>query len=89
VPLLPVPLVAKALGAGLASRDELLDRVEALVARLSAVGAVLKLPPQGLTVTLEEGLTPLVKRGVVTEGLQPVADNLELLAFYAASVPEV
>jgi glycerol-3-phosphate O-acyltransferase len=89
VPVLPVPLVAKALGDGAASRDELLARVEALVDRLNAVGAVLKLPPQGLAVTLEEGLTPLVKRGLVTESLQPVAGNQALLAFYAASVPEV
>jgi glycerol-3-phosphate O-acyltransferase len=89
VPVLPVPLVAKALGDGAASRDDLLARVEALVDRLNAVGAVLKLPPQGLAVTLEEGLTPLVKRGLVTESLQPVAGNQALLAFYAASVPEV
>ncbi|MFN5999090.1 MAG: 1-acyl-sn-glycerol-3-phosphate acyltransferase [Paracoccaceae bacterium] len=89
VPVLPVPLVAKALGDGVASRDELLARMEALVERLTAAGAVLKLPPQGLAVTLDEGLTPLVKRGLVTEGLQPVASNQALLAFYAASVPEV
>lgn len=89
VPVLPVPLVAKALGDGVASRDELLARVAALVERLKAAGAVLKLPPQGLAVTLDEGLTPLVKRGLVTEGLQPVASNQALLAFYAASVPEV
>lgn len=89
VPVLPVPLVAKALGDGATGRDELLARVEALVERLTAAGSVLKLPPQGLAVTLEEGLTPLIKRGLVTEGLQPVAGNRELLAFYAASVPEV
>lgn len=88
VPVLPVPLVAKALGDGVTSRDELLVRVKDLVERLTAAGAVLKLPPQGLAVTLEEGLTPLVKRGLVTEGLQPVASNEALLAFYAASVPE-
>jgi glycerol-3-phosphate O-acyltransferase len=89
VPVLPVPLVAKALGEGAASKEELLQRVEALVGQLTAAGAVLKLPPQGLAVTLEEGLTPLVKRGLVTEGLQPVAGEQALLAFYAASVPEV
>jgi glycerol-3-phosphate O-acyltransferase len=89
VPVLPVPLVAKALGDGAASRDELLARVEALVERLIAAGAVLKLPPQGLAVTLAEGLTPLVMRGLVTEALQPVTGKQDLLAFYAASVPEV
>jgi glycerol-3-phosphate O-acyltransferase len=50
---------------------------------------VLKLPPQGLEVTVEEGLTPLIRRGLVTERLQPVAQERALLAFYAAAVPEV
>ncbi|WP_135449166.1 1-acyl-sn-glycerol-3-phosphate acyltransferase [Tabrizicola caldifontis] len=89
VPVLPVPLVAKAIGDGAASRDELQDRVATLVARLQAAGAVLKLPPQGLAAILNEGLTPLIRRGLVTEGLQPVATERALLAFYAASVPEV
>ena len=89
VPVLPVPLVAKALGDGAASREELLARIEALVARLAAAGAVLKLPPQGLGAALEEGLTPLIRRGLVTEALQPVATEAKLLRFYAASVPEV
>jgi glycerol-3-phosphate O-acyltransferase len=89
VPVLPVPLVARAIGDGVASREELMQRVEALVGRLSAAGAVLKLPPQGLAVALDEGLTPLIKRGLVTEGLQPVPEERSLLAFYAASVPEV
>lgn len=89
VPVLPVPLVAKALGEGAASRDELVARVEALIARLREAEAVLKLPPQGLAVTVEEGLTPLIRRGLVREDLQPVAEGRALLAFYAASVPEV
>ncbi len=88
VPVLPVPLVAKALGEGTASRDELLARVEALTRRLRAAGAVLKLPPQGPAVVLEEGLQPLIRRGVVDAALQPVASERALLAFYAASVPE-
>ena len=88
VPVLPVPLVAAALGEGAASRDELLARVQALVARLEAAGAVLKLPPQGMERTLEEGLAPLVARGLVTPQLQPVAAEKALLAFYAASVPK-
>ncbi len=88
VPVLPVPLVAAALGEGAANRDELLARVQALVARLEAAGAVLKLPPQGMERTLEEGLAPLVARGLVTRELQPVAAEKALLAFYAASVPK-
>ncbi|MFM7445913.1 MAG: 1-acyl-sn-glycerol-3-phosphate acyltransferase [Tabrizicola sp.] len=43
VPVLPVPLVARALGDGAASREDLTARVEALIARLQAAGAVLKL----------------------------------------------
>jgi glycerol-3-phosphate O-acyltransferase len=80
--------VARALGEGAVSREELSARVEGLIARLAEAGAVLKLPPQGLAVTVEEGLAPLIRRGLVTEGLQPVARERALLAFYAASVPE-
>jgi glycerol-3-phosphate O-acyltransferase len=89
VPVLPVPLVAAALGEGAPSREELLARVEALVARLEAAGAVLKLPPQGVERALDEGLAPLIARGLVTPKLQPVAAERAVLAFYAASVPVV
>ena len=88
VPVLPVPLVAKALGDGAATREELLGRVEVLVERLKLAGAVLKLPPQGIPAALDEGLAPLIRRGLVTEALQPVAAERALLDFYAASVPE-
>lgn len=89
VPVLPVPLVAKALGEGAATREELLGRVETLVERLTLAGAVLKLPPQGISAALDEGLGPLIRRGLVTETLQPVVAERALLDFYAASVPEV
>ncbi len=88
VPVLPVPLVARALGDGVASRAELRVRVEALVEQLTAAGAVLKLPPQGLDMVLDEGLPPLIARGLVTAALQPVPSERKLLDFYAASVPE-
>ena len=88
VPVLPVPLLANALGEGAATREELLARVEALVERLKLAGAVLKLPPQGISAALEEGLTPLIRRGLVTGALQPVAAERAVLDFYAASVPE-
>lgn len=81
-------VVAGALGDGAASRDDLRQRVEALVARLVAAGAVLKLPPQGIEATLTEGLTPLIARGLVNAQLQPVASERALLRFYAASVPD-
>jgi hypothetical protein len=82
-----VPLVAAALGEGAADRAELLARMEALSARLREAGAVLKLPPQGIEAVLDEGLTPLVGRGIVTPGLQVVPEEAALLAFYAAAVP--
>jgi glycerol-3-phosphate O-acyltransferase len=89
VPVLPVPLVAKALGDGVASREDLAARMTGLVDRLRNAGAVLKLPPQGIEAALTEGLAPLIARGIVTEALQPVAAKTGLLRFYAASVPEV
>jgi glycerol-3-phosphate O-acyltransferase len=89
VPVLPVPLVARALGEGAASREELAARITALIDRLAAAGAVLKLPPQGPEAILEEGLTPLIRRGIVSEGLQPIPAERAVLAFYAASVPPV
>ncbi len=85
VPVLPVPLVAEALGMGVASREELAERIQALIQRLTAAGAVLKLPAS-IEAVLDEGLEPLMKRGLVSKDLQPVAEEVELLAFYAASL---
>ena len=87
VPVLPVPLVAAALGDGATSRDELRARVQTLIAQLVAAGAVMKLPPQGIEATLTEGLATLIARGLVTTDLQPVASERAVLRFYAASVP--
>ncbi len=92
VPILPVPLVAAALLDGVADRAHLLACIADLSQRLSNVGAVLKLPPQGLETTLSEGLAPLIARGIVTEetgGLQASANGRALLEFYAASVQQV
>ncbi len=88
VPVLPVPLVAAALGQGAASRKDLLARVKALTERLETAGAVLHLPDDPAAV-VEEGLAPLIARGIVTPGLQPVPSRAALLAFYAAAVPAV
>jgi glycerol-3-phosphate O-acyltransferase len=38
---------------------------------------------------LDEGLAPLMARGLVTADLQPVPEQAALLAFYAAAVPAV
>jgi glycerol-3-phosphate O-acyltransferase len=89
VPVLPVPLVAKALGAGAASREELAGRLADLVARLEISGAVLNLPTAGgPEAILSEGLDPLIRRGLVGETLQPTERNRDLLDFYAAAVPD-
>jgi glycerol-3-phosphate O-acyltransferase len=89
VPVLPVPLVAKALGEGAISREDLAGRVTDLIARLETSGAVLNLPPGGPDAVLAEGLEPMVRRGLVTEDLKLVEKNRALLAFYAAAVPDL
>jgi glycerol-3-phosphate O-acyltransferase len=86
VPVLAVPLVAAALQSQPADRTALADRLADLVAQLRAQGAVLKLPPQGLAQTLDEGLRQLVGRGLVGADLRPRADAASVLAFYAAPV---
>jgi glycerol-3-phosphate O-acyltransferase len=83
IPILPVPLVAEALGEGVASRAELAGRVEALIERLKAVGAVLELPATTEEV-LDAGLAPLIGRGLVSAELGPAPTEVDLLAFYAA-----
>jgi len=86
VPVVPVALVAAALREGSANRAELAVVMARLQGELQARGAVLKLPPQGLTAALEEGLAPLIGRRLVTEDLKPVAGAERVLAFYAAAV---
>ena len=66
LPVLPVPLVAAALGGALAMpRDELATRVGALAADLKQRGAHLHLPTGSTEVTTEAGLHTLGKRGIV------------------------
>jgi glycerol-3-phosphate O-acyltransferase len=88
VPVLPVPLVAKALGEGASSRADLEGRLADVIAGLETAGAVLNLPQGGLAAVLDEGLSPLVQRGLVSEDLHPVAQERALLAFYANAVPD-
>lgn len=86
VPVTPVPLVAAALMAGPADRAALLAETQALADRLRAADAVLRLPPQGIGATLDEGLTPLLARGLVGEDLRPAPGARAVLDFYAAPV---
>jgi glycerol-3-phosphate O-acyltransferase len=88
VPVLPVPLVAAVLAEGGVARADVEARTEAMVARLAAAGAVVKLPPQGLAATVAEGLAPLVARGIVDADLAPVAGMTAFLDFYAAPVQQ-
>ena len=89
---MPVPLVAAALLDGAVDREALRARLTELQARLMAVDAVLKLPPQGLDRALSEGLAPLMARGLVVEGdagLVAAPDAVAMLKFYAAPVLQV
>ena len=86
VPVLPVPLIAAALAQHPKTRADLLAAVQDLAARLTAMGAVMKLPPQGIGVVVDEGLGPLIARGIITDGLQPAANGQPILDFYAGPV---
>jgi glycerol-3-phosphate O-acyltransferase len=87
VPVLPVPLVAAVLMRGGATRDALPGQLQQLMDALTAQGAVLRLPPQGMEQLLAEGLEPLIARGMVREGPEglTVADA-GMVGFYAASL---
>jgi glycerol-3-phosphate O-acyltransferase len=86
VPVVPVPLVAAALQRGAASRAALTDGVRALMADLTAVGAVFKLAPSGLEATIEEGLAVLMARGLIDRDLRPKPGAQGILDYYSASI---
>ncbi len=88
VPVLPVPLVAAVLAEGGVTRADVEPRVAAMIERLVAADAVVKLPPQGLAFTVSEGLNALVARGIVGDDLRVVPDKAAYLAFYAAPVQQ-
>ena len=89
VPVLPVPLVARCVAEGAADRAGLLAAMEERERGLRAAGAVLKLSPQGLEQTLDEGLAPLLARRIIDADLSVLPGQDALLAFYAASVPDM
>lgn len=84
VPVLAVPLVAAAVLQ--AAEGPLEARVAALAVQLQARGAVLKLPPAGIAQTVQEGLAPLIARGVLGPGGEVLPEGQALLQFYAAPV---
>ena len=86
VPVLPVPLIAAAVSQHPADRAALGLVVQDLVTKLTALGAVMKLAPQGIDATITEGLAPLIARGILLETLQPTAEGRQILNFYAGPV---
>ena len=87
VPILPVPLIAACLGPTPPKDRAALElRVAQMCETLRALGAILKLPPQGIAVTLTEGLAPLQGRGFVNDDLVIQKDAENILNFYAAPV---
>ena len=89
VPVVPVPLVAMALARGGRSAAEVLALAEVLVGELQAVGAVLKLAPQGLDASVREGLGSLTRRGLIGADLEPGVGAQPVLDFYAAGIRQL
>jgi len=89
VPVLPVPLLAAVLQAGPVPREDLEQKVTAMVATLRARGVTLRLPSDDKMAT--QGLRPLMVRGLVVEtpaGYAPAPGAANLLRFYAAAVQQ-
>ncbi|MGV8986502.1 MAG: 1-acyl-sn-glycerol-3-phosphate acyltransferase [Cypionkella sp.] len=86
VPVVPVPLVAAALQDGEGGRAGVEARAAALVRDLAAVGAEIRIAPLGIAATVDEGLSAMISRGLLTADLRPVAAKQPILQFYAASV---
>ncbi|MFN7222848.1 MAG: 1-acyl-sn-glycerol-3-phosphate acyltransferase [Paracoccaceae bacterium] len=78
VPVLAVPLMAASLADNVPASD--------LVARLTAVGAVLKLPPGGVAQAETEGRAMLQARGILGPDGKIHPEMRDLLEFYAAPV---
>ncbi len=89
VTVLPVPLVAAALGADATiSRDDLQARSLALAGNLAGLGAVLHLPHGSAERAAEAGISALLLRD---EGgrLAVPPRNAAVLAFYAAAIGQL
>lgn len=87
VPVIPVPLVASVMMEGPVVEADLPAKLEDLMARLKDEGRALRVPE--ISKLIEQGLRPLVARGVLAQtpaGLAVVPGQEPLLAFYAATV---
>ena len=90
VPVLPVPLVAAALvrRGGACSRDGLVQECAALTAALQAQRAWVHLPQAALDLAVEEGLSALRLRGIISGDAAQIttaAGQETTLGYYAAS----
>ena len=89
VPAVPVPLVAAAFDdAAGGGRAGIEARAADLVQRLTALGAEIRIAPQGTVATVEEGLSAMIAHGLITPDLTPVAAQRQIVQFYAASVQQ-
>jgi glycerol-3-phosphate O-acyltransferase len=88
VPVVPVPLVAAALQDAAGGRAGIEARAADLVQQLTALGAELRIAPQGIPATVQEGLSAMLARGLINPDLSPVAAQQPILQFYAASVQQ-
>ncbi|MCF1709176.1 1-acyl-sn-glycerol-3-phosphate acyltransferase [Tabrizicola sp. J26] len=89
VPVLPVPLVAAAIGTSPVPRAELPGRVADIVERLEAAGQPLELPEGGALGAIVEGLGALIQRDMILElenALCPAPGKEALLAYYASPI---
>jgi glycerol-3-phosphate O-acyltransferase len=87
VPVIPVPLVASVMMEGPVAEADLPAKLEDLMAHLKVEGRALRVPE--MSKLIEQGLRPLVARGVLAQtpaGLAVVPGQEPLLAFYAATV---
>ncbi|HKL45866.1 MAG TPA: 1-acyl-sn-glycerol-3-phosphate acyltransferase [Roseovarius sp.] len=88
VPVVPVPLVARALlSGGAMSRDDLEEAVAQMVAQLPRVDMCL--PRADMAHAVDSGLRTLLRRGLVSDSdgmIAPVAEHEAILAFYARSI---
>ena len=87
MPVLPVPLVSRALLAGVATKAEIEADVSKNLASLAGQGVIL--PRRDATKITEDAIEILTKRKLIAESgdaitLQPASEDT--LAFYAASI---
>ncbi len=87
VPLLPVPLVAHALVSGATNPSDVRAHIDTVIGGLNDAGAVL--PRRSVEKVVEDGLSILVRRGLVRKGagsLALVEGSRDLLGYYARSI---